>query len=74
MSIYLFSSSLTCDDNYQDELIYKEEDETEDEWDAKNWDDADLKLPDISSFAKEEEVAKPESKLTYAPEPKTQGG
>ncbi|GJW38029.1 eukaryotic translation initiation factor 5B [Tanacetum coccineum] len=41
----------------------KEEDETEDEWDAKSWDDADLKLPVISSFDEEEEVTKPEPKL-----------
>ncbi|XP_047332266.1 eukaryotic translation initiation factor 5B-like [Impatiens glandulifera] len=32
----------------------KEEDEDEDEWDAKSWDDVDLKLPGSSAFADEE--------------------
>ncbi|XP_072958955.1 uncharacterized protein [Typha angustifolia] len=32
-----------------------EEDEDEDEWDAKSWDDVDVTLPDISSFDKEEQ-------------------
>lgn len=37
-----------------------EEDEEEDEWDAKSWDDADLKLPGKSAFADEEEESEPE--------------
>ncbi|XP_047334931.1 eukaryotic translation initiation factor 5B-like [Impatiens glandulifera] len=37
-----------------------EEDEDEDEWDAKSWDDADLKLPGSSAFADEEVDSEPE--------------
>ncbi|KAJ0700959.1 putative protein-synthesizing GTPase [Helianthus annuus] len=33
----------------------KEEDESNEEWDAKSWDDADLNLPGVSAFAEEEE-------------------
>ncbi|KAM0017208.1 putative small GTP-binding protein [Helianthus debilis subsp. tardiflorus] len=33
----------------------KEEDESNEEWDAKSWDDADLELPGVSAFAEEEE-------------------
>ncbi|KAJ0745644.1 putative protein-synthesizing GTPase [Helianthus annuus] len=35
----------------------KEEDESNEEWDAKSWDDADLELPGVSAFAEEEEEA-----------------
>ncbi|KAD6119401.1 hypothetical protein E3N88_10672 [Mikania micrantha] len=41
----------------------KEEDESDDEWDAKSWDDVDLKLPGMGAFD-EDEVTEPE------PEPK----
>ncbi|KAI3513595.1 hypothetical protein L1887_20931 [Cichorium endivia] len=44
----------------------EEEDEEEDEWDAKSWDDADLKLPGISAFADEEESPVPQ------PQPKSE--
>ncbi|KAI3820046.1 hypothetical protein L1987_13902 [Smallanthus sonchifolius] len=37
----------------------KEDDESDDEWDAKSWDDADLKLPGVSVFADEEEGTEP---------------
>ncbi|GFY85591.1 eukaryotic translation initiation factor 2 (eIF-2) family protein [Actinidia rufa] len=37
-----------------------EEDDDEDEWDAKSWDDADLKLPAKSAFADEEVDSEPE--------------
>ncbi|CAL5348569.1 unnamed protein product [Camellia sinensis] len=37
-----------------------EEEEDEDEWDAKSWDDADLKLPGKSAFADEEADSEPE--------------
>ncbi|KAK2977459.1 hypothetical protein RJ640_031018 [Escallonia rubra] len=37
-----------------------EEEDDEDEWDAKSWDDADLKLPGKSAFADEEADSDPE--------------
>ncbi|CAK9174027.1 unnamed protein product [Ilex paraguariensis] len=37
-----------------------EEDDDDEEWDAKSWDDADLKLPGKSAFADEEEDSEPE--------------
>ncbi|KAF7140646.1 hypothetical protein RHSIM_Rhsim06G0017900 [Rhododendron simsii] len=37
-----------------------EEDDDEDEWDAKSWDEADLKLPGTSAFADEEDESVPE--------------
>lgn len=37
-----------------------EEDDDDDEWDAKSWDDADLKLPGKSAFADEEVDSEPE--------------
>ncbi|KAJ0786303.1 putative protein-synthesizing GTPase [Helianthus annuus] len=38
----------------------KEDDESDEEWDAKSWDGADLKLPGVSAFGDEEEAAEPE--------------
>nr|GMC54046.1 eukaryotic translation initiation factor 5B-like [Ipomoea batatas] len=38
-----------------------EEDEDDEEWDAKSWDDADLKLPGKSAFADEEVDAEPKA-------------
>ncbi|KAL1535149.1 photosystem II [Salvia divinorum] len=38
----------------------EEEDDDEEEWDAKSWDDADLKLPGNSVFADEEVDSEPE--------------
>ncbi|KAA8522159.1 hypothetical protein F0562_012832 [Nyssa sinensis] len=38
----------------------EEEEEGEDEWDAKSWDDADLKLPGKSAFADEEDDSEAE--------------
>ncbi|XP_071716410.1 uncharacterized protein [Rutidosis leptorrhynchoides] len=46
-----------------------EDEESEDEWDAKSWDDADLKLPGVSAFADEEEPTEPEVKTKPKPEP-----
>ncbi|XP_058204345.1 eukaryotic translation initiation factor 5B-like [Rhododendron vialii] len=37
-----------------------EEDDDEDEWDAKSWDEADLNLPGTSAFADEEDESEPE--------------
>ncbi|XP_059631614.1 eukaryotic translation initiation factor 5B [Cornus florida] len=37
-----------------------EEEEDDDEWDAKSWDDTDLKLPGKSAFADEEDESEPE--------------
>ncbi|CAH1443183.1 unnamed protein product [Lactuca virosa] len=45
----------------------EEEEEDDDEWDAKSWDDADLKLPGISAFADEEESTAPQPKPESAP-------
>ncbi|KVH98634.1 Elongation factor, GTP-binding domain-containing protein [Cynara cardunculus var. scolymus] len=47
----------------------KEDEEEDDEWDAKSWDDADLKLPGISAFADEEEVTEAEPKHKLEPVP-----
>ncbi|KAK9047884.1 hypothetical protein SSX86_033154 [Deinandra increscens subsp. villosa] len=47
----------------------KEEDETDDEWDAKSWDDVDLKLPGVGAFADEEEAAEPEPEPEPEPAP-----
>ncbi|KAI8549455.1 hypothetical protein RHMOL_Rhmol06G0026000 [Rhododendron molle] len=41
-----------------DENVIEEDDE--DEWDAKSWDEADLKLPGTSAFADEEDESVPE--------------
>ncbi|KAI8012969.1 Eukaryotic translation initiation factor 5B [Camellia lanceoleosa] len=38
----------------------EDDDDEEDEWDAKSWDDADLKLPGKSAFADEEADSEPE--------------
>ncbi|XP_076925220.1 uncharacterized protein LOC143587962 [Bidens hawaiensis] len=38
----------------------EDEESDDDEWDAKSWDDADLKLPGFSAFADEEEAIEPE--------------
>ncbi|KAL3504435.1 hypothetical protein ACH5RR_034276 [Cinchona calisaya] len=38
----------------------QEEDDDDEEWDAKSWDDADLKLPGKSAFADEEIDSEPE--------------
>lgn len=47
----------------------KEDEEEDDEWDAKSWDDADLKLPGISAFADEEEATEAEPKHKFEPVP-----
>ncbi|KAI3459976.1 hypothetical protein Pfo_016639 [Paulownia fortunei] len=47
------------DDNDEEE----EEDDDDEEWDAKSWDNADLKLPGTSAFADEEVESEPESLL-----------
>lgn len=41
----------------------QQEEESDGEWDAKSWDDADLKLPGISAFADEEADSDPEPLL-----------
>ncbi|KAL6504196.1 hypothetical protein OROGR_026119 [Orobanche gracilis] len=38
----------------------EEDDDEEEEWDAKSWDDADLKLPEKSAFSDEEVDSEPE--------------
>ncbi|KAJ0441116.1 putative protein-synthesizing GTPase [Helianthus annuus] len=45
----------------------KEDDESDEEWDAKSWDGADLKLPGVSAFGDEEEAAEPEPEPEPAP-------
>ncbi|KAH7853845.1 hypothetical protein Vadar_007239 [Vaccinium darrowii] len=45
-------------DVVEDNLI--EEDDDDDEWDAKSWDEADLKLPGKSAFADEEDESMPD--------------
>ncbi|XP_052200962.1 eukaryotic translation initiation factor 5B [Diospyros lotus] len=47
-------------DNVAEENGIEEEEDDEDEWDAKSWDDADLKLPGKSAFADEEVDSEPE--------------
>ncbi|KAJ0939876.1 putative protein-synthesizing GTPase [Helianthus annuus] len=47
----------------------KEDDESDEEWDAKSWDGADLKLPGVSAFGDEEEAAEPEPEPEAAPAP-----
>ncbi|KAK4434141.1 Eukaryotic translation initiation factor 5B [Sesamum alatum] len=41
----------------------EEDDDDDEEWDAKSWDDADLKLPGKSAFADEEADSEPEPLL-----------
>lgn len=45
-------------DVVEDNLIEEEDDD--DEWDAKSWDEADLKLPGKSAFADEEDESMPD--------------
>ncbi|GER26557.1 eukaryotic translation initiation factor 2(eIF-2) family protein [Striga asiatica] len=49
-------------DVVQENVVDEEEEEEDDdeEWDAKSWDDADLKLPGKSAFADEEVDSEPE--------------
>ncbi|KAM0060535.1 putative protein-synthesizing GTPase [Helianthus debilis subsp. tardiflorus] len=47
----------------------KEDDESDEEWDAKSWDGADLKLPGVSAFGDEEEAAEPEPEPEPEPAP-----
>ncbi|KAL7245938.1 hypothetical protein ACSBR2_001130 [Camellia fascicularis] len=47
-------------DEVEENGIEEEDDDDEDEWDAKSWDDADLKLPGKSAFADEEADSEPE--------------
>ncbi|KAL6500664.1 hypothetical protein OROHE_025461 [Orobanche hederae] len=48
------------DNGADEEEEENEEEEDDEEWDAKSWDDADLKLPGKSVFADEEVVSEPE--------------
>ncbi|KAL6546339.1 hypothetical protein OROMI_022060 [Orobanche minor] len=48
------------DNGADEEEEENEEEEDDEEWDAKSWDDADLKLPGKSIFADEEVVSEPE--------------
>ncbi|KAL4559106.1 hypothetical protein LXL04_031239 [Taraxacum kok-saghyz] len=59
------SQSIEENGNKEEE---EEDDDDDDEWDAKSWDDADLKLPGISAFADEEESPAPQPH--HKPEPK----
>ncbi|CAA0822046.1 eukaryotic translation initiation factor 2 (eIF-2) family protein [Striga hermonthica] len=60
------TSATVKDKNYgsdvvQENVVDEEEEEDDDEeWDAKSWDDADLKLPGKSAFADEEVDSEPE--------------
>ncbi|CAA0841991.1 eukaryotic translation initiation factor 2 (eIF-2) family protein [Striga hermonthica] len=60
------ASATVKDKNYgpdvvQENVVDEEEEEDDDEeWDAKSWDDADLKLPGKSAFADEEVDSEPE--------------
>ncbi|XP_071689465.1 eukaryotic translation initiation factor 5B-like [Rutidosis leptorrhynchoides] len=47
----------------------KTELEEDDEWDAKSWDDADLKLPGVSAFADEDEPLEPPTEYKTKPKP-----
>ncbi|KAH6768318.1 eukaryotic translation initiation factor 2 family protein [Perilla frutescens var. frutescens] len=49
------------EDNGVDEEEEEEEEDDDEEWDAKSWDDADLKLPGKSVFADEEVDSEPET-------------
>ncbi|KAL0322856.1 UNVERIFIED_CONTAM: Eukaryotic translation initiation factor 5B [Sesamum angustifolium] len=47
----------------EEEEEEEEDDDDDEEWDAKSWDDADLKLPGKSAFADEEADSEPEPLL-----------
>ncbi|KAL6578292.1 hypothetical protein OROMI_010620 [Orobanche minor] len=47
-------------ENVVEEEEKEEDDDDEEEWDAKSWDDADLKLPEKSAFSDEEVDSEPE--------------
>ncbi|XP_012838933.1 PREDICTED: LOW QUALITY PROTEIN: eukaryotic translation initiation factor 5B-like [Erythranthe guttata] len=50
-------------DDEEEEEEDEEEEEEDEEWDAKSWDDADLKLPGKSAFSDEEVDSEPEPLL-----------
>ncbi|KAL4585742.1 hypothetical protein LXL04_010366 [Taraxacum kok-saghyz] len=68
MEVEKTEESQSIEENGNKEEEEEEEEDDDDEWDAKSWDDADLKLPGISAFADEEESPAPQPH--HKPEPK----